>query len=105
MDNQVKVLGYRVELEEIDAHVRAVTGADVVGSVAWPVVEGMARSVVCFVGALTLDSEAVIHALKLRLPPYMVPNQVIALEAMPLNTSGKVDRQALRHRLEELSAA
>jgi len=105
MDNQVKVLGYRVELEEIDAHVRAVTGADVVGTIAWPVVEGMARSVVCFVGALTLDPEAVIQALKLRLPPYMIPNQVIALEAMPLNTSGKVDRQALRHRLEELSAA
>jgi len=26
-DNQVKVLGYRIELEEIDAHLRVITGA------------------------------------------------------------------------------
>jgi len=100
IDNQVKVLGYRVELEEIDAHLRVVSGADVVGSVAWPLADGMARGIVSFVGASTIDAERVIDALKNRVPPYMIPNRVIALEKMPLNSSGKVDRRALRQILE-----
>lgn len=100
IDNQVKVLGYRVELEEIDAHLRVVSGADVVGSIAWPMVDGMARGIVCFVGASTIDVERVMNALKERVPPYMIPNQLIALEKIPLNSSGKVDRRALRQLLE-----
>lgn len=31
----------------------------------------------------------------------MVPNQLIALETVPLNQSGKVDRQALRRLLDK----
>ena len=103
IDNQVKVLGYRVELEEVDAHLRVVTHSDVVGSVAWPSLDGMARGIVCFVGGQTTDSNQVIADLKARLPAYMVPNRVIALEHMPLNPSGKVDRRALRQLLEQES--
>ncbi|MBK7424924.1 MAG: amino acid adenylation domain-containing protein [Propionivibrio sp.] len=95
IDNQVKVLGYRVELEEIDAHLRIVSGADIVGSVAWPQAGGMASGIVSFVGASSIDAEQVIDALKNRLPPYMLPSRIITLEIMPLNSSGKVDRRAL----------
>lgn len=104
IDNQVKVLGYRVELEEIDAHLRHVTCADVVGSVAWPLVDGMARGIVSFVGLKTIDAARVIGELKAKIPPYMVPNRVLALENMPLNQSGKVDRRAL-HRLLDTETA
>ena len=101
IDNQVKVLGYRVELEEIDAHLRVVSGADVVGSVAWPLTDGMARGIVSFIGGTsTINADQVIDALKERVPPYMIPNRVITLEKMPLNSSGKVDRRALRLLLE-----
>jgi len=95
IDNQIKINGYRVELEEIDAHLRLVTGADVVGSVAWPWVEGSARGIVSIVGAQSIDSAAVIAGLKHRIPAYMLPNRVIAQESLPLNQSGKVDRKAL----------
>jgi D-alanine--poly(phosphoribitol) ligase subunit 1 len=101
IDNQVKVLGYRVELEEIDAHLRAVSGIDLVAAVAWPTVDGMARGVVGFLGATAVDSVQVIKDLKARLPAYMVPNQLIAVETVPLNQSGKVDRQALRRLLDQ----
>lgn len=96
IDNQVKVMGYRVELEEVDAHLRLTSGADVVGSIAWPMVDGMAHGIVSFIGAPTINSAGVIADLKRRIPPYMVPSRVIALEKMPLNQSGKVDRNALR---------
>lgn len=100
IDNQVKVLGYRVELEEIDAHLRIVSGTDVVGAVAWPLADGMARGIVAFVGAAAVDAGAIIDALRTRLPVYMLPNRVIALVDMPLGQSGKVDRRALRQLLE-----
>lgn len=104
IDNQVKVLGYRVELEEIDAHLRIVSGSDLVGSVAWPLADGMARGIVSFVGVSGLSAEQVVEAMKTRVPPYMVPTRVIELEAMPLNSSGKVDRRALRLILEASAA-
>lgn len=104
IDNQIKVMGYRVELEEIDAHLRAVSGADVVGAVAWPLADGVAHGIVGFVGAPAIDAERVIGELKARIPPYMIPSRVIALENMPLNASGKVDRRALRQILESEGA-
>ena len=42
-DNQVKVLGNRVELEEVEAHLRKVSGQESVAAVAWPVINGSAR--------------------------------------------------------------
>lgn len=95
IDNQIKIHGYRVELEEIDAHLRIVTGADVVGSVAWPCVDGTPRGIVSIIGARSADSAQIIATLKQRIPAYMVPSRVIARDSLPLNQSGKVDRKAL----------
>ncbi len=104
IDNQIKINGYRVELEEIDAHLRIVTGADVVGSVAWPCVDGTPRGIVSVVGAPAADSEQIIATLKQRIPAYMVPSRVIARDSLPLNHSGKVDRKALLAWLEREAA-
>lgn len=104
IDNQVKVMGYRVELEEIDAHLRVVSGTDLVGSVAWPLSDGVARGIVGFVGAGTIDAPRLLEQLKARIPPYMLPSRLLAVEHMPLNASGKVDRRALRQLLEAPSA-
>jgi non-ribosomal peptide synthetase component F len=104
IDNQVKVLGYRVELEEIDAHLRVVSGADVVGSVAWPLADGMASGIVSFVGSSEIAAERIIDLLKTRVPPYMLPNRIIFLKKMPLNPNGKVDRSTLRQLLEDAPA-
>ena len=43
IDNQVKVMGLRVELEEIEAHLRAVCKTETVAAVAWPMVNGNRR--------------------------------------------------------------
>lgn len=101
IDNQIKVLGHRVELEEVDAHLRAVADTDLAATVAWPLVEGAAQGLVAFVGARAIDDARIILALKARLPPYMVPGRVFPLERMPLNSNGKVDRKALGQMLQD----
>lgn len=100
IDNQIKVSGYRIELEEIDAALRQVSGRDLVGTVAWPVADGAPKGIVGFVAGSPIDPAELTFALKQKLPPYMVPNRVIALEIIPLNSSGKVDRRALAELLK-----
>ena len=101
IDNQVKVLGHRIELEEIDTHLRSVTNANIVATVAYPVADGAAQGLVAFIGSLLIDTQQIIAALKARLPYYMVPNRIVALEDIPFNQSGKVDRRALQQFLED----
>lgn len=99
IDNQIKILGNRVEIEEVEAHIRAITKAEMVGAIAYPVVDGVAQGLVGFIGAPVVDSPSVISHLKTRLPAYMVPSRIIALDQMPTNQNGKVDRKALAQSL------
>ncbi|MGN6703074.1 MAG: amino acid adenylation domain-containing protein [Burkholderiaceae bacterium] len=101
IDNQIKLHGYRVELEEVDAHLRIASNVDVVGSVAWPLVDGAPQGIVSFIGAPVIDADRIIADLRAKLPAYMVPGRVLALDAIPLNQNGKVDRHALRRILAE----
>jgi amino acid adenylation domain-containing protein len=71
-DNQVKVLGHRIELEEIEAHLRVVARVNLVGTVAWPFVDGSARGVVAFVGGDEFDPLQIRDALAAR-PPICCP--------------------------------
>jgi acyl-coenzyme A synthetase/AMP-(fatty) acid ligase len=105
VDNQLKLLGYRIELEEIEAHLRIVASADLVGAVGWPVDGDTTRGVVAFVAGDTVDTAQVRRDLARRLPAYMVPSRVVALPDMPLNRNGKVDRRALLDRLETESCS
>src|SRR6185437_3065453 len=114
-DSQVKIRGRRVELGEIEAvlgglpQVRhavvdavpdgAVTGSTVSGSTVSgsTVSASTGRRLVAYcVLAEGADEAAVLAACRQRLPAVFVPSAVIALDAFPLTTSGKVDLGALR---------
>lgn len=95
IDNQIKLHGYRVELEEVDTHLRQVSGNAMAATVAWPIVDGTPRGLVAFVGDPNIDSGAIVAALNALLPAYMVPGRVLGLDSLPLNASGKIDRKAL----------
>lgn len=101
IDNQVKVLGHRIELEEVDAYLRTVSKAGNAAAVAWPVVDGIAQGLVAFVGAQSINSQQIIAELKTHLPGYMVPSRIIAVDNMPFNQSGKIDRRALVQFLDQ----
>jgi acyl-coenzyme A synthetase/AMP-(fatty) acid ligase len=98
-DQQIKVLGYRVELGEIEAALRTVDGVVDAIAVGWPVEDGVAQGIVAFVSGAGLSAEAVLAGASARLPDYMTPHAVEIVERLPLNANGKVDRNALRDRL------
>lgn len=96
-DDQVKIRGFRVELGEIEAVLCKQPG---IGTAAVVVrqEEGVDQ-LVAFLGAESggqIDRVALRNALKVCLPPYMVPTRFEAVEQMPRLTSGKIDRKALR---------
>lgn len=95
VDNQVKVLGQRVELEDVEFHLRAVCGSDLVAVIGWPVKHGTAQGLIAFVSGEKPDQRQVKERLRQRLQAYMIPRRIAHLDRMPLNLNGKVDRKAL----------
>jgi amino acid adenylation domain-containing protein len=95
IDNQIKIMGHRVELGEVEAAIRHYSGMDGVVALGWPVNAGGADGVVAFVETEALDSAALSENLKTKLPPYMVPRTFHAIRSLPLNANGKYDRKAL----------
>ncbi|WP_404483990.1 non-ribosomal peptide synthetase [Pseudomonas sp. HT11] len=90
LDQQVKLRGFRVEPEEIEARLLAMDG------IAQAVVLVRDQQLIGYYTASTaLDEQQVKTALAAELPEYMVPAQLLRLEAMPLSPSGKLDRRAL----------
>jgi amino acid adenylation domain-containing protein len=100
MDHQVKVLGHRVELGEIEAALLAHAGVTEAAVVAWPIEDGSAQGVVAFVCGADPDADRLKEAARARLPDYMVPRAIHVRASMPLNANGKIDRNALRALLE-----
>lgn len=95
IDFQLKILGHRVELGEIEAVLRQAGSIDQVVALGWPRTSEGADGVVAFVAGLKSAPEVLIEAARARLPEYMVPKEIIPLDSMPLTSSGKADRNAL----------
>lgn len=100
IDHQVKILGHRVELGEIEAVAREISGAGGVVALAWPQTAAGASGVELFVEQEQLDAESLIEAMRRRLPAYMVPKHAYSLNKFPLNVNGKYDRLKLKTLLE-----
>jgi len=97
IDDQLKIRGFRIEPGEIVAVLNE--HPDVLASVAVArdVAPGDRRLVAYLVPAPGTQPKrgALEHFLRARLPEYMVPSTFVRLDALPLNSNGKVDRNAL----------
>lgn len=100
-DRQIKSRGYRIELDEIAAAMRALRDVAEVAVVAVPVT-GMEGHRVCVAYVLTSgagDSPAALRrALMESLPAYMVPVEWLCLDELPRTANGKVDHAAVESR-------
>ncbi|MCR6483508.1 amino acid adenylation domain-containing protein [Amycolatopsis sp. OK19-0408] len=94
LDHQVKVRGYRVELGEIEAALRAQPGVRDAFVVAVAGPDGEFDLEAAYTGVAE-DAEVLLAGLRAKLPGYMVPRGATAFDQVPLNANGKVDRAAL----------
>ncbi|UVL87843.1 non-ribosomal peptide synthetase [Pseudomonas sichuanensis] len=92
LDQQVKVRGFRVEPEEVQAVLLAQPGVQ--QALVLIHKDAVGAQLVGYYSGIE-QTDAVLGALAERLPAYMVPAQLIHLAQMPLGPSGKVDRKAL----------
>lgn len=95
-DRQVKLRGFRIELDEIEAALAAhpMVGAQAVVLVA----EESDKRLVAYAapsGTGELRPGELRSWLAARLPDYMLPGNYVLLDALPLDPNGKVDRRAL----------
>ncbi len=92
-DEQVKIRGYRIELGEVRAALAELDGVQQAVVIAREDRPGDKRLVGYVTG--TADPATVRAALAERLPAYMVPAAVVAIDALPLTPNGKLDTRAL----------
>ncbi|MDD0974695.1 non-ribosomal peptide synthetase [Pseudomonas fontis] len=93
LDHQVKLRGFRVEPEEVQASLLAQPGVEQALVLVRDTVAG--PQLVGYYTSAEDQSEQLLVALSEQLPAYMVPSQLVHLQQMPLGPSGKVDRKAL----------
>jgi len=100
-DSQVKIRGYRVDLEDIASPLRMQPEVAAAAVVASPDGAGGGRQLWAYVVPVAGQTaspawlDALRAALVAQLPDYMVPARLMALAALPLNPSGKLDVRAL----------
>ena len=97
IDNQVKVLGYRIEPQEIEALIDAYKGVESCAVIARKVSESSAYLAAYIVldKTTTLDNKALRQALMKTLPVHMIPSAFVVLDALPLTPNAKIDKKAL----------
>jgi len=96
-DGQVKIRGFRVELGEIESALLAWPGVRAAAAAVHERAPGhhaLVAYVVMQAGA-ALDRAGLVAALRARLPSYMLPAFIETLDALPVGTSGKLDRARL----------
>ncbi|CAJ1496250.1 amino acid adenylation domain-containing protein [[Mycobacterium] kokjensenii] len=92
-DDQVKVRGYRVEIAEVETALAAATG--VTAAAVLPVQAPTGTRLAGFVTGSGVDTARVRAEIGARLPAYLIPARITAVDSMPLTPNGKLDSEAL----------
>lgn len=95
-DFQIKHMGHRIELEEIEHALAAIPEID--GAVCF-YDEVKNKVVACYVGVD--DKKFIIQSMKKKVPEYMVPNVFCRVSVLPVNKNGKTDKKLLKEQYQK----
>lgn len=99
MDNQIKLRGHRIELEEIDYQVQKFDGIELAATCFCE--KGVNSKLVCFYqGRNNCDLDAKNFLMQI-IPEYMIPQEFVHVESLKYTASGKIDRKALLKTIEQ----
>ena len=92
LDDQVKVLGHRVEPAEVD--VILAPGVPNGTVLTLGVTQNGTTRLVTFIDTV-MDTAPLMARLRQQLPPYMIPDRIVVVDGFPITAHGKIDRNAL----------
>jgi D-alanine--poly(phosphoribitol) ligase subunit 1 len=99
-DNQIKHMGYRIELEEIENALVMLSQVDQ-AAVFYQRSQAAYGKLVAYIACNTeVDNQELLQKLGQLLPNYMLPDRLIVMPQLPKNPNGKIDRQQLHALLE-----
>ena len=98
VDHQVKVRGYRIELESIESVLEDLDGVDNAIATVARSDDGSDRIIAGIITepGLDLDPKALTKWARAHLPTYAVPSNFYAVGSKPVTGSGKLDRRTIR---------
>lgn len=94
-DEQVKINGLRIELQEIEYHLCGFPRISEAVVVAADNIYGSKTLCAYYKADVTVSYEKIRAYLGARLPQYMIPAQFVRVEKWPVNHNGKIDKKAL----------
>ncbi len=94
VDNQIKLRGFRIELDEIEKVMTEYPGVKT-GAAAVKKNNGSEYLVGYYTARTEVSPGDLKHHMQEKLPEYMVPGVLIPMDNMPMTSSGKVDKKAL----------
>lgn len=90
-DYQVKHMGHRIELGEVEANVNSCDSVKLSACI----YDHEKNKIVLFYVGTDPEAELTVK-LRDKLPRYMMPNKVVRLEQLPFTANGKIDRKTLQ---------
>ena len=93
-DFQVKINGFRIELDEITKCLLNYNGINSCITIVNEI-NGKKYIFCYYTSDLNLNPKDIMSFLSSKLPKYMIPAKLVKLDALPINNNGKVDRKAL----------
>ncbi|MCT8342002.1 amino acid adenylation domain-containing protein [Photorhabdus kleinii] len=94
-DDQIKLRGFRIELAEIDAKLRALPDVQNAIAVVREIEQGNKQIIAYLQTPQPLLIEQIREQLRHQLPHYMIPSAFVCLDAFPVSITGKVDKEKL----------
>lgn len=94
-DSQIKKMGHRVDLSEVDYWLREY-GCSAVSTVV------IDTKIVSFVESEEYQADSILNYLKTKLPEYYLPQRIVTLDKLPFNLSGKIDNMKMKEEIIEI---